>query len=180
MSVESTPSGQTVYMSELLKGKYPDTCQNLVAILEKHHVKYAFLKGTRDIWCRDYMPVRLESGKLIQFRYEPCYLMEDSRYEAIRSDVHEVCRQNNITAQDSDINLDGGNVLICDGRVAIEIKSKDHINHDDKKGVTEFAKEHPDTKQILVSRDRISRRSGDVDLYYVTDFFKALWAGEII
>ena len=43
-----------------------------------------------------------------------------------------------------------------------------------------FAKEHPDTKQILVSRDRISRRSGDVDLYYVTDFFKALWAGEII
>ena len=41
-------------------------------------------------------------------------------------------------------------------------------------------KQHPDTKQIIVSKDRISRRSGDVDLYYVTDFFKALWAGEII
>ena len=119
MSVESTPSGQTVYMSELLKDRYPETCKNLVAILEKHHVKYAFLKGTRDIWCRDYMPVRLESGKLIQFRYEPCYLMEDSRYEAIRSDVHEVLEKNNITAQDSDINLDGGNVLICDGRAII-------------------------------------------------------------
>lgn len=38
-------------------------------------------------------------------------------------------------------------------------------DHDDKRGVTEFAKEHPDTKQILVSRDRVSRRSGDVDLY---------------
>ena len=70
--------------------------------------------------------------------------------------------------------------VIGDARVAIEIKSKEHIDHDDKKGVTEFAKEHPDTKQIIVSRDRISRRSGDVDLYYVTDFFKALWAGEII
>ena len=70
--------------------------------------------------------------------------------------------------------------VIGDARVAIEIKSKEHIDHDDKKGVTEFAKEHPDTKQILVSRDRISRRSGDVDLYYVTDFFTALWAGEII
>ena len=46
--------------------------------------------------------------------------------------------------------------------------------------MTEFAKEHPDAKQILVSRDRVSRRSGDMDLYYVTDFFKALWAGEII
>lgn len=70
--------------------------------------------------------------------------------------------------------------VIGDARVAIEIKSKEHIDHDDKKGVTEFAKEHPDTKQIIVSRDRISRRSGNVDLYYVTDFFKALWAGEII
>lgn len=70
--------------------------------------------------------------------------------------------------------------VIGDARVAIEIKSKEHIDHDDKKGVTEFAKEHPDTKQIIVSKDRISRRSGDVDLYYVTDFFKALWAGEII
>lgn len=70
--------------------------------------------------------------------------------------------------------------VIGDARVAIEIKSKEHIGHDDKKGVMEFAKEHPDTKQIIVSRDRISRRSGDVDLYYVTDFFKALWAGEII
>ena len=70
--------------------------------------------------------------------------------------------------------------VIGDARVAIEIKSTDHVDHDDKKGLTEFAKEHPGTKQILVSRDRISRRSGDVDLYYVTDFFKALWAGEII
>lgn len=70
--------------------------------------------------------------------------------------------------------------VIGDARVAIEIKFGDHINHNEKKGVTEFAKEHPGTRQILVSRDRISRRSGDVDLYYVTDFFKALWAGEII
>lgn len=133
---EASPSlapttGLTVYMSELLKDKYPKTCENLIAILEKHHVNYAFLKGTKDIWCRDYMPVRLESGKLIQFRYEPSYLMEDSKYEAIRSDVHEVCRQNNINAQDSDINLDGGNVLICDGqaiisdRVFSENKEKD-------------------------------------------------------
>ena len=70
--------------------------------------------------------------------------------------------------------------IIGDARVAIEIKSTDHVDHGDKKGIMEFAKEHPNAKQILVYRDRISRRSGNVDLYYVTDFFKALWAGEII
>ena len=70
--------------------------------------------------------------------------------------------------------------VIGDARIAIEIKSTDNVQPAHKKGLAEFAKEHPNVRQILVSRDRISRRSGEVDLYYVTDFFKALWDGEII
>lgn len=70
--------------------------------------------------------------------------------------------------------------IIGDARIAIEIKSTDHVESKHKEGLTEFAKEHPDTRQILVSKDCVSRRSGNVDLYYVTDFFKALWFGEII
>ncbi len=141
-SASTTTNGQTVYMSELLKERYPKICKNLIAILEKHHVKYAFLKGTKDIWCRDYMPVRLESGKLIQFRYEPSYLLEDSKYEDLRSDVHDVCRQNNFKAHDSDINLDGGNVLICDGRAIISdrvfFENKDKDPESLKKELTDL------------------------------------------
>lgn len=70
--------------------------------------------------------------------------------------------------------------VIGNARIAIEIKSTDEVQTSHKKGLVEFAKEHPDVRQILVSRDRISRRSGDIDLIYVTDFFKALWDGEII
>lgn len=110
---------QTVYLSELLMDKYPETCKNLIAILEKHNVKYSFIKGTKDIWCRDYMPVQTESGKFIQFRYEPSYLKGKKEWEDSRSDVKEICRLNNINATFSDINLDGGNVLICDGRAIL-------------------------------------------------------------
>ena len=110
---------QTVYLSELLMDKYPETCKKLIAILEKHHVKYSFIKGTKDIWCRDYMPVQTESGKFIQFRYEPSYLKGKKEWEDSRSDVKEVCRLNNIDATFSDINLDGGNVLICDDRAIL-------------------------------------------------------------
>ena len=110
---------QTVYLSELLMSKFPETCKNLITILEKHHVKYSFIKGTKDIWCRDYMPVQTESGKFIQFRYEPSYLKGKKDWEDSRSDVKEVCRLNNIDATFSDINLDGGNVLICDGRAIL-------------------------------------------------------------
>ena len=111
--------GQTVYMSELLMSRHPETCKNLIEILEKHHVNYSFIKGTNDIWCRDYMPVQTESGKFIQFTYNPSYLKGKKEWEESRSDVKEICEKNNIVATFSDINLDGGNVLICEGRAII-------------------------------------------------------------
>lgn len=110
---------QSVYMSELLKEKYPKTCDRLIQILKRHNIKYDFIKGTKDIWCRDYMPIQTESGKFIQFKYDPSYLKGKKEDEETRSDVQEVCKVNNINAQFSDINLDGGNVLICDGRAII-------------------------------------------------------------
>ncbi|MBP5322587.1 MAG: agmatine deiminase family protein [Bacteroidaceae bacterium] len=110
---------QIVYMSELLKERHPHTCNILIQILNRHNVKYAFLKGTKDIWCRDYMPVQSKSGKFIQFKYDPSYLKGNKEWENSRTDVEEACRLNNIIAQRSDINLDGGNVLMCDGRAII-------------------------------------------------------------
>ena len=110
---------QIVYMSELLKTRYPETCDRLIKILDKHNVKYAFLKGTKDIWCRDYMPVRTENGKLVQFKYDPSYLRDNKEWEESRSDVKEVCELNGLKPEFSDINLDGGNVLICDRRAII-------------------------------------------------------------
>lgn len=111
--------GPIVYVSELLTSRYPKICKDLFRILEKHKTNYSFIKGTKDIWCRDYMPVQTESGKLIQFKYDPSYLKGKKEYEDLRSDVKEVCRLNNLDVVFSDINLDGGNVLICDGRAII-------------------------------------------------------------
>ena len=133
--------GQVVYMSELLKTNYPETCSHLIKILEMHDVKYAFLKGTKDIWCRDYMPIQTESGKFIQFKYDPSYLKGNKEWEASRSDVKDVCRVNGIEAQFSDINLDGGNVLICDGRAILSNRIfSENSNWDKEKLVSELSK----------------------------------------
>ena len=133
--------GQVVYMSELLKTNYPETCSHLIKILEMHDVKYAFLKGTKDIWCRDYMPIQTESGKFIQFKYDPSYLKGNKEWEASRSDVKEVCRVNGIETQFSDINLDGGNVLICDGRAILSNRIfSENSNWDKEKLVSELSK----------------------------------------
>ena len=123
---------QTVYISELLMTKHPMASKELISILERHHVKYGYIKGTKDIWCRDYMPVKTESGNLIQFKYDPSYLRGNSELEALRSDVDEVCKVNGINAQTSDINLDGGNVLLCDGRAIISDRIFDENPDRDK------------------------------------------------
>lgn len=110
---------KVVYMSELLAERYADCCRRLTDILKKHGIQFEFLKGTKDIWCRDYMPVQTPSGRLIQFRYEPSYL-NDPKYADTRSDPRNVDALNNIhPAVYSDINLDGGNVVMCGNRAII-------------------------------------------------------------
>ena len=119
-TVHEKPKGkEVVYLSELLKERFPGCFNRLTTILKKHKVEYRLLKGTKDIWCRDYMPIQTESGKFIQFKYDPSYLKGNKEWEESRSDVKEVCKLNNIDAQFSDINIDGGNVLICDGRAIL-------------------------------------------------------------
>lgn len=118
-SQTSMKAESTVYLSDKLPERYPQICKSLTNILKKHNVNYTFIKGTRDIWCRDYMPIQTKSGKLIQFRYEPSYLEGKQEYIDSRSDVHEICEKNHLKVEYSDINLDGGNVLICDGRAIL-------------------------------------------------------------
>ena len=69
--------------------------------------------------------------------------------------------------------------IIGDAKVAIEIKSSEEVKTRHKAGLKAFKDEHPDCRLILVSLDPITRPSGDIELIYVTDFFKMLWNGEI-
>ena len=69
--------------------------------------------------------------------------------------------------------------VIGDAKVAIEIKSSEHIETKHKKGLKAFKEEHPDGRLILVSLDPITRKSGDEELIYVLDVLKMLWNGDI-
>jgi len=70
-------------------------------------------------------------------------------------------------------------VIIGDAKVAIEIKSTEHVETKHKKGLKAFEEEHPECRLILVSLDPITRKSGNVELIYVLDFLRMLWNCEI-
>ena len=109
---------EIVYLSAILAKQYAETCKRLTDILNKHNIPFAFLEGTKDIWCRDYMPVQTPSGKLIQFKYDPSYLRAPE-YSDSRSDVRHVDKVNGINPIFSGINLDGGNVVMLGNKAII-------------------------------------------------------------
>ena len=115
---DAAAGAKVVYMSALLAARYPASCKRLTDILNKHNIPFAFLNGTKDIWCRDYMPVQTPGGKLIQFKYDPSYL-RNSKYSDSRSDVRHVDKEKNIIPFFSDINLDGGNVVMYGNKAII-------------------------------------------------------------
>lgn len=107
-----------VFFSDLLEEnvEFASTYNRIASILDKYKVKYELLKGTKDIWARDFMPVQIDKNRFVQFRYEPSYL-RDSLH--LQSDPQEVCKKNNIIPAYSTINLDGGNIVKWDNKVMI-------------------------------------------------------------
>ena len=100
-----------LYFSALLKTnpKYSKSAGNLFSALSKCGEEYTFFDGAKDIWARDYMPVKTRSGKYISFRYEPCYLKD---YPQMKTDFkNDVAPKLGLPVIYSNINLDGGNIV---------------------------------------------------------------------
>lgn len=113
------------YFSSLIKTNdtYKPATERLFATLTAHGIQYELLKNTRDIWLRDFMPVKTKSGKYVSFRYEPSYL--DGSPE-LRTDF----RRDIVPNFDfkklvySDINLDGGNVVFSPSKEKVIISDR--------------------------------------------------------
>jgi agmatine deiminase len=97
-----------VYFSGLIEEKFPEGWKRIKSILDKHIIDYDFLDGTKDIWCRDYMPVQTDVNRFVQFRYEAAYLYHEPESHTNPLEVHLA---NKIEAELSDIILDGGNII---------------------------------------------------------------------
>ena len=104
----------TIYFSELLKTdlRFTETCNQITGILDSCGSKYQFLRKTKDIWARDYMPIQVSEDKFIEFRYDPDYLQGIGiERRKIKTYPDIVCDDIGIRTIKSDIILDGGNVI---------------------------------------------------------------------
>lgn len=114
---------KTVYISGTLPlGKNKEGFYGKIVFEELSLIPEINLKNldTKNVWCRDYMPVKTASGKYVQFTYRPWY-MDGDKYKDHFPDQASICNDLGIKCELSSIFLDGG---------AIEIRGKKGIVSD--------------------------------------------------
>jgi agmatine deiminase len=98
----------TAVFADLLPQQFPRLWDRLSELLREHAEQIHLLPGCRDIWVRDFLPVQMGEGDLVQFRYQPDYL---TGFEHLRT-PEEVCDGLPfLSNRRSDLVLDGGNVV---------------------------------------------------------------------
>ncbi len=113
-----------LYFSSFLKAnqKYSRSAENLFSALSDSGEEFALLDGAKDIWARDYMPVKTKSGKYISFRYEAGYL---KGYDGQHTDYcKDIARNFDLPITYSNINLDGGNVVFSPSKTKAVITNR--------------------------------------------------------
>ena len=65
-----------VYFSSLLPEKCPILNTHITKALQERNIPYFYLSGTKDIWCRDFMPIQIEKDKFVFYKYTPDYLQD--------------------------------------------------------------------------------------------------------
>lgn len=116
----------TVYFSSLLPEKCPVLNAHLVDVLQKHGVPYAYLSGTKDIWCRDFMPIQVEEDRFMFYKYTPNYL-QDALWLQTNTEKVVHAGENRLqyllqNAVRIDLVLDGGNVVKCGDTIVMTEK----------------------------------------------------------
>lgn len=118
----------TVYFSDLLPKICPTLNQHLVKALDENRIPYAYLSETKDIWCRDFMPIQIEEDRFVSYKYTPNYL-QDKTGLRLQTNPEAVlqARQNRLQSvmQNAiiiDLVLDGGNVVKCDNTIVMTEK----------------------------------------------------------
>lgn len=113
-----------LYFSSILKSnpKYSLSAENLFSALSDSGEKFTLFDGAKDIWARDYMPVKTKSGKYISFRYEPSYLADDPQ---LRTNFKtDIAPHFTLPVTYSNINLDGGNVVFSPSKAKAVITDR--------------------------------------------------------
>jgi len=111
-----------VYFAEGLRF-YKTACASIIETLESLGIQHEFipeLSSKKHIWVRDYMPIQTMENRYIKFKYTPDYLEGTNGYSPDVANILERVTKGNMI--ESDIVIDGGNMVKCDDKIIMTDK----------------------------------------------------------
>ena len=108
-----------IYFSDMLEQVCPDLYRSISTLKEKGY-PIEFFRGAKDIWARDYMPIQVAPDKFVAFKYLPDYLLNPKYRDLLTENAADIARKivgDKAEVIDTDIIVDGGNVIKCDNAV---------------------------------------------------------------
>lgn len=105
-----------VYVSSMLHDRHPLIYDQLSSIVNDYGYDFNQIYGTKDIWCRDYMPIQVSKEKFHQFQFDPSYLFG---YEDLKTNTAQIEIQDVIHSEKQILKLDGGNVIRSKNKVIL-------------------------------------------------------------
>lgn len=153
----------TVYFSGLLPKKCPILDAHITEALKKHGIPYAYLSETKDIWCRDFMPIQIEEDRFVFYKYTPDYL-KDTYGQSVQTNPDDVFQSEANHLQQLlpkstriDLVLDGGNVVKCGDTVVMTEKVFEENQDKSRAEVEKMLRDVFQCKILFLSRDKCDR-----------------------
>ena len=158
------PLTNTVYFSSLLQEKCPVLNAHIVDALRKRDIPFTYLKGTKDIWCRDYMPIQIQKDRFVFYRYTPDYLQDKTGLTlqtnpelvfqeesnelprllpmSVDEEMHPISISHPVFHRfELELVMDGGNVVKCGDKVVMTdkvfVENKDKTPKDVQRQIEE-------------------------------------------
>lgn len=130
-----------VYISSKLSQnkEYNKFYSELTELFDELEIRYDRIWDTKDIWVRDFMPIQITDTDFLKYQYHPDYLRDVDEYKNCITDCTVSCRKKGIKYRETDIVIDGGNVVLCGDKVIMT--DKVFAENNKKPGDTDFINE---------------------------------------
>lgn len=129
---------------------------NIADRISKSGVDVRFLDGTRDIWCRDFMPIQTAANTYVGYEYAPDYLniCYNLNYQTNPARIN---RALGLDVKPSGIILDGGNVVKTSNGIIMIDKVFEENCHIPKKTLIDRLEKYFDCQILFLPWDRAEK-----------------------
>jgi agmatine/peptidylarginine deiminase len=115
MQKEIHTKANRVYFSHLLPKECPILWSELKSHLDSREIEYAFLNYSKNIRCRDCMPIQTADDTMVHYWYYPDYLekkcSQRTQSQVVYSNMYIAFP--NVNHKPLNLILDGGNIMLC-------------------------------------------------------------------